>query len=164
MTGRILQVNVSRGGVPKRPVPHGFAGPLGIEGDAVAHPHIHGGPKQALLLIASEAVDELAAEGFPVFYGTLGENLTTRGLDHRLFRAGQRFRAGDAFLELTKPRTPCRTLDVYGPGIQQAVWEKSIKEGNTSSPFWGRSGFYASVILPGMIRADDIIQLVDQVV
>ncbi|MDX2151234.1 MAG: MOSC domain-containing protein [Bryobacteraceae bacterium] len=159
--GLVLQVNISNGGVPKRPVSGAFAGPLGLHGDAVAHPAIHGGPRQALLLIAAEAVDEVAAEGFPIFYGALGENLTTRGLDPRSLRAGQRYRAGEALLELTKPRTPCRTLDVYGQGIQSALWEKTIKTGNTESPLWGRSGFYAAVLEPGIIRPEDIIRLVD---
>lgn len=93
--------------------------PLGIEGDACAHPNIHGGPRQALLLVASEVVDKLAAEGYPVFYGALGENLTTAGFDHRTWRAGQRYRLGsEVIIELTKPRGPCRSLDVYGAQLK----------------------------------------------
>ena len=34
MTGRIVQINVSPGGVPKRPVPRARATRSGIEGDA----------------------------------------------------------------------------------------------------------------------------------
>jgi hypothetical protein len=39
---------------------------------------LHGGPGKALLLLASEVIDALCAEGWPLFYGALGENLTTR--------------------------------------------------------------------------------------
>ena len=86
MTGTIIQINISRGGVPKRPIPEGVITPLGLEGDLCAHPEIHGGPRQAVLLIAAETVDELIARGYPLYYGALGENLTTRGLDRRQLR------------------------------------------------------------------------------
>ena len=71
-----------------------------------------------MLLITAEAIDELIARGYPLYYGALGENLTTRGLDRRQLRAGQRFRVGSALIELTKVRVPARTLDVYGAGHQ----------------------------------------------
>jgi MOSC domain-containing protein YiiM len=164
LTGSIVQINISHGGVPKRPVPQARATALGLAGDSWAHPSIHGGPDQAILIVCAEAVDELAAQGFPVFYGALGENLTTRGLDRRQLRGGQRFRAGEAMLELTKPRGPCSTLDVYGPGIQAAIYDKQVKARDPASPRWGISGFYAAVVRPGVIRQSDIIVLVDQVV
>ena len=84
MTGSIVQINISRGGMPKLPIPEGYVTPLGIEGDLHARPHIHGGPRQALLLICSEVIDQLIAEGYPLYYGALGENLTTRGIDRRI--------------------------------------------------------------------------------
>jgi MOSC domain-containing protein YiiM len=164
MLGTIIQINTSRGGLPKRAVVGAMVTPLGLEGDAVAHPAFHGGPRKAVLLIASETVDELRAQGYPVFYGALGENLTTRGLDPRQLRVGQRFLAGGALLELTKVRTPCATLDVYGPGIQKAIYDAGVKAGDTSSPLWGRSGFYASVVQSGLVNANDPIALLDQAV
>ena len=118
MTGTILQINVSPGGIPKRPIVEATVTAEGIHGDSWAHPNIHGGPNKALLLITSEGIDELVAQGFPLFPGALGENLTTTGLDRRQMRAGQRYRAGEVFLELTKLRAPCETLDVYGPRHQ----------------------------------------------
>ena len=101
-SGVIVQVSVSRGGLPKRSIGEGFITPLGIEGDLHAHPGIHGGPQQAVLIVASEGVDELRARGYPVFYGALGENLTTRGLTIRDLRIGDQIRAGGALLEITK--------------------------------------------------------------
>src|SRR5262249_43328301 len=122
LSGSILQINVSHGGLPKRSITQGQITPLGIAGDLHAHPQIHGGPSQALLLITAEGIDELTALGFPLYYGALGENLTTRGLDRRALRAGQRYRAGQAVIKLTGIRIPCATLDVYGPGIQKAMY------------------------------------------
>jgi MOSC domain-containing protein YiiM len=157
LTGHIIQISISSGGLPKRPIPEGIITPLGIEGDVHAHPEIHGGPRQAVLLIAAEAVDELIARGYPLFYGALGENLTTRGLDRRQLRLGQRLRAGGALLELTKVRVPCATLDVYGPAIKQEIYDRRVKSGDPTSPRWGMSGFYASVIEPGPIQVNAII-------
>ncbi len=159
MTGHIIQISISRGGLPKRSIPFGLITPLGIEGDLCAHPEIHGGPRQALLLIAAEVVDELIARGYPVGYGALGENLTTSGLDRRHLRLGQRLRAGGAVIELTKVRVPCTTLDVYGPTIKQEIYDKRVKAGDPTSPRWGMSGFYASVIEPGPVRIHDIIMV-----
>jgi MOSC domain-containing protein YiiM len=162
--GSVVQINRSPGGLPKRPVPEALATSLGLEGDSVAHPHIHGGLRKALLLIASETIDALIARGFPLFYGALGENLTTRGLDWRQIRPGQRFRAGEAFIEITKVRQPCSSLDIYGPGIQNQIYDQAVKAGDPTSPVWGMSGFYAAVVQPGRIRTNDIIWLVDATV
>ncbi len=155
--GVIVQVNVSAGGVPKRPIPSATITALGIAGDSWAHPQIHGGLRQAVLLIAAETIDELRARGYPVFYGALGENLTTRGLDRRELRAGHRLRAGEAILEITKVRGPCRALDVYGPAIKQEIYDSRVKAGDATSPRWGMSGFYAGVVQPGNVRPGDAI-------
>ncbi|MDE3166208.1 MAG: MOSC domain-containing protein, partial [Acidobacteriota bacterium] len=73
MPGVILQVNISPGGLPKRPIPDAWVAPLGIDGDLHAHPAIHGGPNKAILIVAAETVDALTARGYPLFYGALGE-------------------------------------------------------------------------------------------
>jgi len=160
MTGTIIQINVSLGGVPKRAIAEGVIGPLGVAGDAHAHPQIHGGPRKAILLIAAEAVDELKARGYPVFYGALGENLTTRGLDRRQLRIGQQIRAGSAMLEITSVRSPCGTLDVYGPPIKEEIYDLQVRAGDVTSPRWGISGFYTRVLQPGIVHVNDIIAVV----
>lgn len=164
MTGSVLQVNVSRGGIPKRPVAEAVLTVQGILGDSWAHPQIHGGPHKAVLIVTSEGITELVAQGYPLYHGALGENLTTEGLDRRQMRPGQRYRAGMTLLEITKVRVPCSTLEVYGPGIRQAIYDPQVKAGDVGSPRWGLSGFYARVVRPGVIHPHDIITLVDQVV
>ena len=158
----ILQINVSPGGVPKRPIPAGIVTSLGLAGDGHANPQVHGGPRQAILIITSEGIDELKEQGFPLYHGALGENLTTRGLNRRSVRIGQRYRIGDVFLEITKLRSPCQNLNPYGPGIHQAVYDQEVQAGNPASPRWGLGGFYASVLRAGTIHPGDPIQLVDE--
>jgi MOSC domain-containing protein YiiM len=164
MTGSILQISVSPGGIPKRSIAEAMVTAEGIRGDSWAHPNIHGGPNQALLLITSEGLDELVAQGFSLYPGALGENLTTQGLDRRQMRLGQRYRAGEVFLELTKLRAPCETLDVYGPRVKNAVYDAQVKSGDASSPRWGLGGFYARVLRAGVVRPHDIIALVGEMV
>jgi MOSC domain-containing protein YiiM len=164
MTGSIVQINISPGGIPKRPIPEATLTRQGILGDSWAHPQIHGGPNQAILIITLEGILELISRGFSLFPGALGENLTTSGLDRRQMRAGQRYRAGQAFLEITKLRSPCNTLDVYGESIKRAIYDAEVRAGDPSSPRWGLGGFYARVIEGGALRPHDIIQLADQVV
>ena len=81
MEGRIFQLNVSNGGVPKLPVREALLTPDGLEGDRQAHPQIHGGPERALCLYALERILELQAEGHPIYPGSIGENITVCGLD-----------------------------------------------------------------------------------
>jgi len=164
MTGTIVQINISPGGVPKRPIAEAEVTPEGIRGDSWAHPQIHGGPNQALLIVTSEGIGQLIAQGYPVFPGALGENLTTLGLDRRHMRIGQRYRAGEILLEITKMRAPCSTLDAYGSSIKKAVYDARVKANDASSPRWGLAGFYARVLRGGMVRPKDIIELLDQVV
>ena len=154
MTGTLLQVNVSRGGIPKQAIPSGVLTSAGLDGDAWRYP-FHGGPRQAVLLVTAEGIDELVARGFPLFHGALGENLTTRGLDRRALRFGQRLRVGGAIIELTRLRQPCATLNVYGPGIQAAMYDAMAQAGNPLSDRWGLSGFYAAVVEPGVVRPGD---------
>ena len=162
MTGTITQISISRGGIPKRAVREAVVNPLGIDGDAHAHPEIHGGTQKALLLMTAETIDELATRGYAVYYGAMGENLTTRGLDRRLLRTGQRYRVGSALIELTKVRAPCSTQDVYGPAIKAEIYDAQVKAGDIASPRWGMSGFYAAVVEPGIITLGDLIELVSE--
>ena len=159
---RVLQINVSRGGLPKRSIPSGDVTTLGVVGDVQAHPQFHGGPSQALLLITMEGIDELVAQGFPLYPGALGENVTTEGLDRRGMRIGQRYRIGEIIVELTKLRAPCVQLSPYGNGVQAAVYDAQVKANDPRSPRWGLGGFYASVVKPGTIRPGDPISLIDE--
>jgi MOSC domain-containing protein YiiM len=160
MPGVIVQINTSSGGLPKRAVREGYIQSLGLDGDGHAHPNIHGGPRKAILLIAAEVIAELTARGYPLFYGALGENLTTQGLSFADLRIGDRLRAGEALLEITQPRGPCSALQVYGETLPKDIYDADVKALDPTSPRWGMSGFYARVLTPGSVRPDDIIEVV----
>ncbi len=164
VTGNVVQLSISRGGIPKRAIGEGLLERTGLQGDLWAHPRIHGGPEQAILLLALEAIEELAARGFPVYPGALGENLTTSGLDRRLWRPGQQYRVGSATIELTKVRQPCATLDVFGKDrdgrpIQKAIYSAAVRRGDFAAHEWAASGFYARVLHGGLIRSGVAIAL-----
>ncbi len=148
MTGTVLQINISPGGIPKRPVADGDLTAGGFAGDSWAHPQLHGGPDQTVLLIAIEAIESLRAKGFPVYPGALGENLTTVGRDYSAWRRGQQFAVGEAVIELTKVRAPCNQLNVYGPGIKREIEDNSAL-----------GGFYARVIRPGLVFPGNAVRL-----
>ena len=162
VSGSIQQISISKGGIPKRPIPEALVTPLGIQGDSHAHPQIHGGPRQALLLISSEGIEELIEAGFPLYAGALGENITSKGLDRRSLRLGQRYRMGEVVIELTKMREPCNTLKPYGTGIQQAVYDAQVRAKDPGSPRWGLGGVYAREVNPGTIYVGDPIALLDE--
>ena len=160
--GTILQVSISPGGLPKRAVAAGYLGTLGVEGDGHRKAQIHGGPRKAVLLASAEMIGDLVAQGFPVFYGALGENLTTHGLDFRDLRIGDRLRAGGAILEITAPRIPCASLDVYGPTIKEVIFDQRVKDLDPSSARWGMSGLHTAVLQPGPVAAGDPIEVLDK--
>jgi hypothetical protein len=105
---------------------------LGVEGDAhcgvtVKHrSRVARDPTQPNLrqvhLIHAELIESLQADGFAVDPGTMGENITTRGLALLDLPAGARLRIGpEAVVEVTGLRNPCSQLDRHQAGLTRAV-------------------------------------------
>ena len=151
-SGRVVQVNVSGGGVPKRPVERAWVGRLGLEGDAHRENTVHGGPHRAVCLFGIEVIERLQAEGHPIEPGGAGENLTTSGIEWSLLPVGTRARIGERLvLELSSSTTPCAT-----------------QVGNFSDGNFNRirielhpldSRMYARVVHEGEVRPGDQITL-----
>ncbi|MET1232767.1 MAG: GNAT family N-acetyltransferase [Candidatus Limnocylindrales bacterium] len=116
--GRVVRVNVSPGGVPKHAVPGALVRRLGLDGDVQAHPGIHGGPHRAVCLLAIEVIRRVAAEGHPIVPGSVGENLTTEGVELARLEPGSRLRFdGGLELEISAPANPCDTIrDSFSDG------------------------------------------------
>lgn len=113
--GRVHQVNVSKGGVPKHPVERANVHRLGLEGDGHDEPEpIHGGADAAVSLYCVEAIARVAADGHTAYPGAFGENLTLVGLDWAALATGDRLAIGGGLeVELTRPCSPCTTLRHY---------------------------------------------------
>jgi MOSC domain-containing protein YiiM len=151
MPGRIVRINVSPGGVPKRPVPEARVTLLGLEGDGHRNAALHGGPDRALCLFSVERIEALQSEGHPVEPGTLGENLTLAGLDWATVQPGDFFRLGkEALVEITRFTSPC--TNVRGAFLDGAYARVS----QTRHPGWSR--VYARVHVPGAIAAGDSVE------
>lgn len=167
LRGAIIQVSLSKGGIPKFAVPEAYCDTEGLEGDEHREIKYHGGRRRAILLASDEDLAALRELGFAVTPGSIGENLTIRGVDFRRLRTGMRFRAGGAMLELTRLRSACSNLNIFNSGelrIQEYLYDARCRAEDISSPRWAYGGFYASVLHPGLIRTGDILELVDLVV
>jgi MOSC domain-containing protein YiiM len=76
-------------------------------------------------LLHAELFEELAARGFVVAPGAMGENVTTRGLELLELARGTRLHLGaDAVIEVTGLRNPCAQLDALAPGLMAAVLDR----------------------------------------
>ena len=103
MQGSVVQVNISNGGVPKYPVLQAHLTPHGVEGDRHNNTQIHGGPRQAVLLIAAGAA-------FP-----------TRGLTGLAIVAAARSRGPAALTAAGSPFVPAAVTCVISVGTCGAL-------------------------------------------
>ena len=145
---RIESINISPGGIPKRPVETIEIVETGLVGDGHDHEK-HRTPLQAISLLDVELLEALRDEsGVPLVAGSLGENLTLRGVGVQRLGAGDRLRLGDdegILLEITRVRPPCYVLDELSPDFKRVLWN--------------RIGMYARVIQGGRLRIGDPIRM-----
>ena len=106
-------------------------------------------------LIHAELLDELAASGFAIAAGQMGENLTTRGVDLLALPTGTRLRLGaDAVVEVTGLRNPCVQLDGLQPGLMAATLARDAAGGLVR-----KAGVMGIVIAGGEVRVGDAIEI-----
>ena len=98
----------------------------GLVGDTIGNHKLHGGDDQAVYAYAREDLDEWEARlGRPLGNGMFGENLTTSEVDVTEARIGERWCVGSGglLLEVSAPRTPCRTFSAF---LQLKNWIKTF--------------------------------------
>jgi len=150
--GRIEQISISKGGVPKLPVQEAVIGELGVEGDAQNDKKNHGGPDRALCLYSLEVIQALQAEGHSIAPGNTGENVTISGLDWEQVVPGVRLRLGSGvFVEVTSYTTPCDTNIAY---FKDGDFTRM---GQKQHPGWSR--VYARVLSGGTLRPGAAVEL-----
>jgi MOSC domain-containing protein YiiM len=104
-------------------------------------------------LIHGELHDELSDQGFRIWPGQMGENVTTRGIPLLLLPDGTKLRLGkDAIVQLTGLRNPCPQLDQFQAGLMAAVLER-----DADGRLVGKAGVMAIVLHGGEVRPGDPI-------
>lgn len=152
MGGRIFQLNVSNGGVPKLAVREAALTPEGLAGDRQRDLRYHGGPARAVCLFALERVLGLQAEGHPIYPGSVGENLTVVGLEWSGLAPGARLALGEeAVVEITSYTSPCKKIAAsFTRGDFKRISQKVHP---------GDSRLYARVLRPGRLAVGQSVTL-----
>ena len=138
---------------------------LGVEGDAhagITVQHLSRVAKnpsapnlRQVHLIHAELFDELAAKGFAVAPGQMGENVTTRGIDLLGLSRGTRLRLGaEVVIEVTGLRNPCHQLNGLAPGLMEAVLGRA-----DDGSLIRKAGVMAVVVTGGEVLLGDAITL-----
>jgi len=124
----------------------------GLAGDRQVDRH-HGGADRAVYAYAAEDAAWWETElGRTVPSGLFGENLRTQDLDVSGAIIGEKWRIGTVLLEVRMPRTPCQNLSV-----RIGIDNFHLRFNST-----GRVGAMLKVREPGLVRAGDLITVVDR--
>jgi MOSC domain-containing protein YiiM len=104
-------------------------------------------------LIHAELLPELAAAGFTVAPGEMGENVLTEGVDLLGLSEGTVLRLGAAAaVRVTGLRNPCWQLDHFQQGLMAATLGRDAEGGLVR-----KAGVMAVVLEGGVVRAGDPI-------
>jgi len=147
---QVMSINISIGGIPKFPIESVFITVSGLEGDGHNHKK-HYRTEQAVCLQDIEMLEQLRNEGYPLYSGTAGENLTVRDLNVNHLSLGTILHfSGGVILEISKIRQPCYVLDVINPQLKEDII--------------GRCGMYAKVLKEGAIRTNENVQVLKELI
>jgi len=131
---------------------------LGVDGDEQANLKVHGGIDKAVYAYPSEHYafwkecllkENRMNSQQELVFGSFGENLTTTGLLETEVFIGDIWQIGSTTLQVTQFREPCFKFN-----IKMNFSGAAKKMAQT-----GYSGWYLSVLKPGMIKAGDQIQV-----
>jgi len=147
--GTLVSINISNGGVPKRPLKSCLVSEKGLAGDRQRDLEYHGGPMRAVCLFSQELIEALRAEGHSISPGTIGENLTVSGVSWADMVPGAKFDVGEVRIELTDYAAPCN--NIAGSFRDRRSGRVSQK----AHPGWSR--LYARVLKEGTVRLGDSV-------
>ena len=150
-SGVLHSINVSDGGVPKRPRPWAQVRAEGIEGDRQEDRRYHGGPDRAVCLYSLDLIEALQGEGHPIVAGSIGENFTVHGIDWTAVRTDARLEVGEVVLEVTRAASPCYKI---AAAFHDRVFARVSQKVH---PGWSR--FYARVLREGPVSAGERVVL-----
>jgi MOSC domain-containing protein YiiM len=128
----------------------------GFEGDKVGDPTVHGDPDKAVHFYPAEHYaawrndfvrDGLESHPLLEGLGGFGENIAATGMTEEKVVIGDRFRIGEALVEISQGRQPCWKIDHHFG--MKGMTESVIRT--------GRSGYYFRVIEEGRVWPDGSI-------
>ncbi len=147
---QLVQINVSKGGVPKKPIHSATVTVDGLDGDKQKHLKYHGGPERAVCIYSLERILTLQREGHSIWPGATGENLTISGLRWDDIQPGVVLKVGnDLLLEVTSFAVPCSQISEWFND------KKSSRISQKLHPGWSRA--YCKVIAEGSIKPGDFV-------
>jgi MOSC domain-containing protein YiiM len=123
----------------------------GFKGDGQGNLRHHGGRDRSVCAyFAVHYPWWKSAHGFDLHDGAFCENLTVEGADEGTVCIGDVFQAGEALVQVTLPRDPCRTLDLL-TGVPD-LWKLARDS--------GRCGFHMRTLEEGIVREGDPFEIV----
>lgn len=126
----------------------------GLHGDRVADRRFHGGPDRSLCHYPAEHYVHWRSlyPHRPFGPAAFGENISTLGIDERQVCIGDRFRWGEALIEVSQPRSPCANLDQRHDALGLA---RQLAKS-------GRTGWLYRTLQPGKIAIGAALCLVER--
>lgn len=136
---------------------------LGVEGDGHAGATVRHRSRVArdpsapnlrqVHLLAAELLTDLAARGFAIGPGQIGENILTRGLDLLALPTDTVLQIGArAQVRVTGLRNPCVQLDRFRPGLMAATLDRAA-----DGTLIRKAGIMGVVLADGEVRPGDAV-------
>jgi MOSC domain-containing protein YiiM len=122
-----------------------------FEGDGQGNLRHHGGRDRAVCVYSAEHYAWWkSTHDYEIPYGAFCENLTVGGVSEETACIGDVFRVGQALVQISLPRDPCRTIDRL-TGIP-TLWIQARDS--------GKLGFHMRTLEEGLVRVGDAFELV----
>ena len=129
---------------------------LGLDGDEQAEKKVHGGPDRALCHYPREHYhfwrQQYPQQAEQFCAPALGENISTEGMTEENVFIGDIYRWGDAFIQVTQPRSPCYKLSYH----------MDIEEFSVQMQETGRCGWLYRIVGEGVVSEDQPLELVSR--
>jgi MOSC domain-containing protein YiiM len=113
----------------------------GLRGDS----HAGRDPDRQVSLFATETMREIQNEGFEISAGSLSANLFTENIDLNSLKPGARLRIGQAIIEITEARKPCRSITKIDNRLPKRLF--------------GQCGQVGRIVKSGVVRFGDDVEI-----
>ena len=153
MTGKVVGLHTSNGGVPKLPTEMLVVTSDGCLGDKQNDRKHHGGLNKAVCIFQEEIIADLANNGHPISPGSTGENVLISGIPIGEIKPGVSLKFPNVELVVTQDAPPCKTIkQSFSNGDFNVISHKK---------FPNHTRWYAKVSMEGIIELNDQVESVN---